>query len=97
MAENESIGNYLINAGRCLKSVITVSIVFAVIEIFLLAVVNIGSEYKSTLSEEEANNKDLNIYMFMAIIALIYFVFFLLQTYSGYNYIIKAGRKMNEN
>jgi Na+/H+ antiporter NhaD/arsenite permease-like protein len=97
MAENESIGNCLISAGRCLKSVITVSIVCAILEIFLFAVIKTGSEYKSSLSAEEANNKDQNIYMIMAFIALFYFVFFLFQTYIGYNYIIKAGRKMNEN
>jgi hypothetical protein len=97
MTENESIGNNLINAGRCLKSVITASIVCAVFEIFLLAVSIIGSEYKSGLSAEEAYNKDQNIYIIMAFIALFYFIFFLYQTYSGYNYIIKAGRKMNEN
>lgn len=96
MKENESIGNYLIDAGRCLRSVITVSIVCIVLELFLFIVIQIGSDYTSSLSAEEANMKDRPIYLFMICIALFHFIFFLIQTYSGYNYIIKAGKKMNE-
>lgn len=96
MNEKETIGNHLIDAGRSLKSVITVSIICLIIEFLLLMATIIGS-LKSDLKLEETQELNKGIYSIMAFLALAYVIFFLVTTYNGYNYIIKAGKKMNEN
>ena len=88
-------GDFLINAGLDLKSVLNTFIFLLIIEIILGFMAFIISERPSDVNYISNSNSSMGLKFLMIILALIFGVYSIVKAYSGYNNLIKAGKKLN--
>ena len=93
---NASVGDYLIESGSDLKSVLNALFIYFFVEMFL-GIIAVKSLYEKT-SYNNYSNKNPNssgLFILMALISLGFGIYVIIKTYSGYNNLIKAGKKFN--
>jgi hypothetical protein len=86
----KSVGDYLIESGSDLKSVLNTTMLFFIIELFF------GLVSFDAITKPSSNNGSIGVLLLLvSFIALCFGIYVIYKLYSGYNNLIKAGEKMN--